>query len=190
MDRFKVGDIVVANEKSIGRYTITTKSNGYVGRVIEVNRKDIKLKSISSIATGCKGCYWVEAECFDLRVEPKERKTLLTEKKDMEVTRPEEYMFGVNAGSMGIICDDRCSKVLFNGRTGVALRNKSDKYDESFGILLATARVLGLEKGFVNKMVDAFYEKHDKIEIKLEKETTLKDASVDELMNELKNRIK
>ena len=42
MTQFKVGDVVKANEKSNGKYSITTQSNGFTGKIVEI-RKDGRL---------------------------------------------------------------------------------------------------------------------------------------------------
>lgn len=42
MTQFEVGDVVKANEKSNGKYSITTQSNGFTGKVVEI-RKDGRL---------------------------------------------------------------------------------------------------------------------------------------------------
>lgn len=46
MPKFKVGDIVVANSEN---YSITCKSNHYIGRVVEVNEEEntIDVETIS-----------------------------------------------------------------------------------------------------------------------------------------------
>lgn len=70
MAKFKIGDIVVANQKSNVRYSITNQKNGFVGVVTHLGGDIFSVKTLESSVGGfCGlGCKWpcLESEYFDL----------------------------------------------------------------------------------------------------------------------------
>ncbi|MGU9269802.1 hypothetical protein ACV3Z5_13970 [Clostridium perfringens] len=62
--KFKVGDIVVNNDLENG-YSITTKSNGFEGEVIDINGSQIRVRVLKSKdSTDIGRSYWVQAKHF------------------------------------------------------------------------------------------------------------------------------
>lgn len=68
MGKFQIGDIVVANELSNRRYSVTCKSRGYRGEVVGVNNalNTIKVRGVGGFA---RDAFTVDASCFDLAEE-------------------------------------------------------------------------------------------------------------------------
>lgn len=68
MGKFQIGDIVVANELSNGRYSVTCQSRGYRGRVVSVNNalNTIKVRGVGGFT---HDTFVVDASCFDLAEE-------------------------------------------------------------------------------------------------------------------------
>jgi hypothetical protein len=58
--KFKIGEVIVGNDKANGKYSITKK--GWIGRVISEGRIDttVIVKSLSS-----KSTFEVMSDCFD-----------------------------------------------------------------------------------------------------------------------------
>ena len=67
--RFNIGDIVEANEKSNDRYVVTTKNNGFVGRVIGNNHRELMLETVSAFDMGVMigDRFSVQSPYFDLK---------------------------------------------------------------------------------------------------------------------------
>lgn len=62
--KFKVGDIVVNNDLE-NSYTITTKSNGFKGEVIDIDGSQIRVRVLKSKdGTDIGRSYWVQAKYF------------------------------------------------------------------------------------------------------------------------------
>ena len=62
--RLKVGDIVVNNDLE-NSYTITTKSNGFEGEVMDVDGSQIRVKVLKAKdGTDIGRSYWVKAQYF------------------------------------------------------------------------------------------------------------------------------
>lgn len=62
--KFKVGDIVVNNDLENG-YTITTKSNGFEGEVIDIDGSQIRVRVLKSKdGTDIGRSYWVQTKHF------------------------------------------------------------------------------------------------------------------------------
>lgn len=64
--RFEVGDKVIGNEKTVGKYSITVF--GWVGKVVSV-KSDYALDSDEKETievSGPGGSWWVNHKCFDL----------------------------------------------------------------------------------------------------------------------------
>lgn len=88
MSKFKVGDVVEANEKSNSRYFCTNERNGWVGKVIEVEANgDFTAETIKGDGSkvGSKYNYLV-SDYFDLRHPSKKQRiaTLENEVADLK----------------------------------------------------------------------------------------------------------
>lgn len=59
MTKFKVGDIVIANESARGVYSVTRP--GWIGKVVEIDGKSIKVRKRDESKDG----FWVDPRCFD-----------------------------------------------------------------------------------------------------------------------------
>lgn len=121
MAKFKVGDIIKANEKSNGAYGITNQENGWTGKVTKVKRgKRFEAETITPYRK--KGItfgedYPLEDDYFDLVDDNQIQKHIVN--KNVVVIK------------------------LGDGRKGVAKCNPSDKFNLAFGTALAVARAYG-----------------------------------------------
>lgn len=80
MSKFNIGDIVVANDKSNSRYSITNKEHGVVGKVIScwidkagedcIGIEIIKICEMWKSYISSE--FWVKSSCFDLLKETQE----------------------------------------------------------------------------------------------------------------------
>ena len=117
MAKFKVGDIIRANEDSNERYGVTTQKNGWTGKVTSVKKNgDISVKTLTPEE--------YEGRVFDVD----ERYFYLVEDK-------QNITHIVNKNTVIVI--------LGNGKRGVAKCNPADKFDLAFGTALAVARAYG-----------------------------------------------
>lgn len=117
MAKFKVGDIIKANEKSNEWYNITTQKNGWTGKVTSVRKYgDISVKTLTPEEYEGR-VYSVEEEFFDL-VEDSQIATHI-----------------VNKNAVIVKLDD--------GRKGIAKCSPDDKFNIAFGTALAVARAYG-----------------------------------------------
>ncbi len=117
MAKFKVGDIIRANEKSNGVYRVTTQKNNWTGKVLNTYEDgDIYVKTLTPKA----------------------------EKGDTFVIK-EEYCDLLNEVAIAedIITPKAVIIILDNGRTGIAKCNPTDKFNLAFGTALAVARAYG-----------------------------------------------
>lgn len=117
MAKFKVGDIIKANEKSNQRYGVTTQNNGWTGIVITV-----------------KGEGYFAAETVTPYYEKGEIYTVEEAYFDIEENRP-NITHIVNKNTVTVTLDD--------GRKGIAKCRPSDKFNLAFGTALAVARAYG-----------------------------------------------
>lgn len=117
MAKFKVGNIIAANEESNKRYLITTQKNGWTGKVTSVRKYgDISVKTLTPKEYEGR-VYNVEEEFFDL-VEDSQIATHIVNKNTVIVK-------------------------LDNGKKGVAKCSTDDKFNLAFGTALAVARAYG-----------------------------------------------
>lgn len=117
MSKFKVGDIIKANEKSNECYSITTQKNRWTGKVMSVRKYgDIFVKTLMPEEYEGR-VYTVEEEFFDL-VEDSQIATHIVNKNTVIV-------------------------ILQDGRKGVAKCSPDDKFNIAFGTALAVARAYG-----------------------------------------------
>lgn len=117
MAKFKVGDIIVANEMSNTRYYHPTKRNGWTGIVLGVKGK---------------GLIYV--------------KTITPESyKDTEFDVEEEYFDLVQGNHIKkhIVNKNTVLVILTDNRKGVAKCSPDDKFNIAFGTALAVARAYG-----------------------------------------------
>lgn len=118
MAKFKVGDIIKANEKSNEWYNITTQKNGWTGKVTSVRKYgDISVKTLTPEEYEGR-VYSVEEDGFDL-------------------VKDEQNIINhiVNKNIVVVTLDD--------GRKGVAKCSQDDKFNLAFGTALAVARAYG-----------------------------------------------
>ena len=120
----KIGQIVIANDKSNDRYSITNLDNDFKGKIVKFQGNCIAIEQINSkYHKEDNGVVWsnLDPNYFDL-IEDKENK----EKLDL--------------------CVERCGKKLilkYNGKVlATAKCNPNDEFDEEFGIALALTRAL------------------------------------------------
>ena len=117
MVKFKVGDIIKANKESNERYGVTTKKNGWTGKVTSVKKNgDISVKTITP-------------EEYEGRV--------------FEVDERYFYLVGDNQIKKHIVNKNTVIVILGNGKRGVAKCNPADKFNLAFGTALAVARAYG-----------------------------------------------
>ena len=117
MSKFKIGDIIKANEKSNECYSITTQKNRWTGKAISVKKNgDISVKTLTPEE--------YEGRVFDVD----ERYFYLVEDK-------QNITHIVNKNTVIVI--------LGNGKRGVAKCNPTDKFNLAFGTALAVARAYG-----------------------------------------------
>ena len=117
MSKFKVGEIIKANEKSNSEYSITNQENNWTGKIMSVRKYgEILVKTL--MPKEYKGReYTVEEKYFDL-VEDKQNITHIVNKNAVIVK-------------------------LVDGRKGVAKCSPDDKFNLAFGTALAVARAYG-----------------------------------------------
>ena len=117
MVKFKVGDIIKANKESNERYGVTTKKNGWTGKVTSVKKNgDISVK------------------------------TLTPEEYEGRVFEVDERYFDLMDGNQikkHIVNKNTAVVILQDGRKGVAKCNPDDKFNLAFGTALAVARAYG-----------------------------------------------
>ena len=120
MAKFKVGDIIRANKKSNERYIITTKKNGWTGKVLSVESAGI-IRFETLTPERYKGeTYTVEEAYFDIA----ENKQIITR----------------------IVNKNAVIVKLGDGRKGIAKCSPDDKFNLAFGTALAVARAYGDKK--------------------------------------------
>ena len=118
MSKFKVGDVIVANEKSNEEYFVTNQSNGWTGKVASVKKNgDIYVKTLTPKV--------YEGRVFDVDESPPDLK--------MDGNQIKKHI--MNKNTLIVILQD--------GRKGVAKCNPSDKFNLAFGTALAVARAYG-----------------------------------------------
>ena len=117
MTKFKVGDIIRANEDSNERYGVTTQKNGWTGKVTSVKKNgDISVKTFTP--EEYKGrVFEVDERYFDL----------------MDGNQIQKHIVNKNTAVV----------ILQDGRKGVAKCNPADKFSPAFGTALAVARAYG-----------------------------------------------
>lgn len=117
MAKFKIGDIIKANEKSNKKYLATNQKNGWTGKVLVVkNNGDISVRTLTPEKYRGAICTVYEG-FFDLLQEP----TIATHI--------------MNKNAVVIILED--------GRKGIAKCSPDDKFNLVFGTALAVARAYG-----------------------------------------------
>lgn len=117
MSKFKVGDIIKANEESNERYGVTTQKNGWTGKVTSVKKNgDISVKTLTP-------------EEYEGRV--------------FEVDERYFYLVGDKQNITHIVNKNTVIVKLRDGRKGVAKCSPSDKFNLAFGTALAVARAYG-----------------------------------------------
>lgn len=117
MAKFKVGDIIRANEKSNKEYWVTTKKNGWTGKVTSVKKNgDISVKTLTP-------------EEYEGRV--------------FEVDERYFYLVGDKQNITHIVNKNTVIVKLRDGRKGIAKCSPSDKFNLAFGTALAVARAYG-----------------------------------------------
>lgn len=117
MSKFKVGDIIRANEKSDKEYAGTNHKNGWTGKILTIEAGLIYAETITPTCNRGVG-YHVTEEFFDL----------------VSNNQIQKHILG-NKNTVVIILDD--------GRKGVAKCNPTDKFNPAFGTALAVARAYG-----------------------------------------------
>lgn len=116
MAKFKVGDVIVANEKSNKKYLVTNQRNGWTGKVLDTIRDSIHVSTLTP--ESYKGeVYTVEEDYFDI-----------------EENRP---------NITHIVNENTVIVKLRDGRKGVAKCSTDDKFNLAFGTALAVARAYG-----------------------------------------------
>lgn len=117
MAKFKVGDIIKANEKSNKKYFLTNQKNGWTGKVTSVKKNgDISVKTLTP-------------EEYEGRV--------------FEVDERYFYLVGDNQIKKHIVNKNTVIVILGNGKRGVAKCSPDDKFNLAFGTALAVARAYG-----------------------------------------------
>ena len=117
MAKFKVGDIIRANEKSDKEYFVTNQKNGWTGKVLAVKSDGI------------------------VRVE-----TLTPERYKGEIYTVEEGYFYIAENRQivtHIVKKNTVIVKLDDGKTGIAKCSPDDKFNIAFGTALAVARAYG-----------------------------------------------
>ncbi len=118
MAKFKVGDIIRANEDSNERYFVTNQKDGWTGVVLK-----IKSNSCISVITLTPERYKGEVYTVD------EAYFYVAENRQIIITR--------------IVNKNAVIVKLGDGRKGIAKCNPSDKFNLAFGTALAVARAYG-----------------------------------------------
>ena len=115
MTKFKVGDIIKANEDSNKKYRVTNQKNGWTGKILSIDG----LIYAETITPTCdKGDkYYLMEKYFDL------------------VEYTQNMMRIVNKNAVIVKLDD--------GRKGIAKCSPDDKFSPAFGTALAVARAYG-----------------------------------------------
>lgn len=115
MAKFKVGDIIRANEDSNEKYRVTNQKNGWTGKILSIDG----LIYAETITPKCdKGDkYYLMEKYFDL----------------VEYTQ----------NMMRIVNKNAVIVKLVGGRKGVAKCSPADKFNLAFGTALAVARAYG-----------------------------------------------
>lgn len=115
MAKFKVGDIIRANEDSNEKYRVTNQKNGWTGKILSIDG----LIYAETITPKCdKGDkYYLMEKYFDL------------------VEYTQNMMRIVNKNAVIVKLDD--------GRKGIAKCSTDDKFNLAFGTALAVARAYG-----------------------------------------------
>ncbi len=116
MTKFKVGDIIKANEKSNERYAQTNHKKGWTGKILTIEAGLIYAETITPTCDRGVG-YHVMEKYFDL-VEDKQIMMRIVNKNTVIV-------------------------ILGDGRKGVAKCSPDDKFNLAFGTALAVARAYG-----------------------------------------------
>ena len=117
MAKFKVGDIIKANEKSNKEYLVTNQKNGWTGIVFTI-KSDSRIGVVALTPEEYKGeIYTVKEAYFDL----------------VEYTQI----------MMSIVNKNAVIVKLRDGRKGVAKCSSDDKFNLAFGTALAVARAYG-----------------------------------------------
>ena len=117
MSKFKIGDIVRANKESNERYGVTTRKNGWTGKVTSVKKNgDISVKTLTPEEYEGR-VFEVDERYFDL----------------MDGNQIQRHI--INKNAVVIILND--------GRKGVAKCSPDDKFNIAFGTALAVARAYG-----------------------------------------------
>lgn len=116
MSKFKVGDIIKANEKSNSAYGITNQGHNWTGKVLSIENGFIYVQSITPEEYRGEKYHLLE-KYFDL-VEDKQNMTHIVNKNTVIV-------------------------ILQDGRKGVAKCSPDDKFNLAFGTALAVARAYG-----------------------------------------------
>ena len=117
MTKFKVGDIIKANEKSNSEYSITNQENNWTGKIISVRKYgEILVKTLMPKEYEGRE-YTVEEEFFDL----------------VDGNQIQKHIVNKNTAVV----------ILQDGRKGVAKCSPDDKFNLAFGTALAVARAYG-----------------------------------------------
>ena len=122
MSKFKVGDIIKANEKSNSAYCYTNQERNWTGKILSIENGLIYVETITPEEDKGEKYHLLEKyfdleKCFDI------------EEDGQIITHI------VNENSVIVKLDD--------GRKGVAKCNPSDKFNLAFGTALAVARAYG-----------------------------------------------
>ena len=158
--KFKVGDMVIGNEKADVEYHITKK--GWIGKVI-ATRSDRKNSDIVAVGSGIDGGdveFHLKSECFDLYAPAYNQKIVIT--TDGKTT----------------------TAVLYDGKKRIkeakATCASSDKFDFNYGATLAFERLIENPKiDELKRRLNAIYGKpaidwnkfaHGELEIKVSKD--------------------
>lgn len=116
MAKFKVGDIIRANEKSNSVYTYTNREMEWTGKVV-------------SVGNGLTYAETIKPEC-----DKGERYHILEDYFDL---------VGGNQIQKNIVNKNTVVIILEDGRKGIAKCNSTDKFNLAFGTALAVARAYG-----------------------------------------------
>ena len=117
MEKFKVGDIIKANEESNKRYSRTNQKRNWTGKILSIENGLIYAETITpSFDEGER--YYVTEECFD-------------------------FVDDVHQNITHIVNKNTVIVILGDGRKGVSECSPDDKFNLSFGTALAVARAYG-----------------------------------------------
>ena len=122
MSKFKVGDIIVANEKSNSVYCYTNQERNWTGKILSIENERIYVETITPEEDKGEKYHLLEKyfdleKCFDI------------EENRQNITQ--------------IVNENSIIVKLSDGRKGVVKCNPSDKFNIAFGTALAVARAYG-----------------------------------------------